>query len=254
MRTIGIAAIVVGLALAPGGRLRADEQAEGVALIDKAIKAMGGQDRLTKFQGQTWKAKGSFQEGGAEITFTSDISVQGEDKYRWDLEVTVQGRSVTGNLVINGAKGWMKEGNSGTTQEIPKEFMPVLKEDFQAVRLAQRLLALKAKGVRLAPLGELKIGGRPALGVKATRKGFNDIDLYFDKETLLPVKAEIRLKEFKESMEVVHEFIFGDCKEVKGIKQFTKLKVKRDGKKLLEMELSDIDPQEKLDDAVFDKP
>ena len=60
-----------------------------------------------------------------------------------------------------------------------------------------------------------------------TRKGFPDADLFFDKETNLPVKLETRFKETKDTLEVTHVLTFGEYKEIDGVKYFTRLKLHR---------------------------
>ena len=54
--------------------------------------------------------------------------------------------------------------------------------------------------------------------------------------------------------EVTEETFFEDYKEVQGVKQATKLTVKRDGKLYLEGEMSDYQYSETLDASVFAKP
>jgi hypothetical protein len=124
----------------------------------------------------------------------------------------------------------------------------------RCVRLAANPALLRQPGIKLAPLGELKIGDRETVGLKVTQKGFPDIDLFFDKKTGLPYKTEIRQKEGKQGMEMPHAFIFDNYKEFGGVKQFTRAKFLRDDKSLAEIECSDFKPQEKLDDSLFAKP
>ena len=64
--------------------------------------------------------------------------------------------------------------------------------------------------------------------------------LYFDKETGLLVKTEVMVKdEFQKWKEVLDEAYFGDYKETGGQEDFTKLKIVRDGKTMIEATLSD---------------
>ena len=54
--------------------------------------------------------------------------------------------------------------------------------------------------------------------------------------------------------EMLHTFTFQDYKEDGGVKHFTKLKIVRDGKTLIESTLSDAKEAEKLDAKLFEKP
>ncbi|MCA1693366.1 MAG: hypothetical protein LC749_00795, partial [Actinobacteria bacterium] len=50
-------AALVAVSAATCGMARADEQ-EAKAVIDKAIKALGGEEKLVKAEAATWKAHG----------------------------------------------------------------------------------------------------------------------------------------------------------------------------------------------------
>jgi len=80
------------------------------------------------------------------------------------------------------------------------------------------------------------------------------MDLFFDKETNLPVKAEVRVKEHDGGDEMLHTFLFQDYKEEGGVKHFTKLTLHRGDKEAMVMELSEVKRLEKLDASLFDKP
>jgi len=162
------------------------------------------------------------------------------------------GRTNNAILVVTPEKIW--NGN-GTQQgrELPAAFA-FLRDAFRAIRLAQDLTALRDKDVTLSHLGEVKIDDRVAVGLKVVAKGQPDVDLFFDKETLLPARAEVRVLEPGDANETVYAFYFADYKEVDGVKLFGKLTLKRDDKTSLEMELSDFRPREALDEGTFDRP
>jgi hypothetical protein len=246
---------VVGVALAVcllPVAARAGDAEEARALLDRAVQAMGGAKALSQ-QGFTCKTKGTLEVGGQKIELSGEWSAQAMNRYRWELEVQVEGRSRNGLLILDGDKGWLK-GDTDKAQELPKEIGPFLRSEFRLVRLAQRLPGLTEKGVTLSPLGELKIDGKPALGLKVAQKGQPDVDLFFDKETLLPVRAEMRVKEPEGGEEKRHTFSFADYKDVGGVKQFTKVSLRRDDTPTIELELSDLKFHDALDDGVFAKP
>ena len=124
------------------------------------------------------------------------------------------------------------------------------------MRLAQHLTALTDPKYQLSSLGELKIGERLAVGIKVAEKDRPDLDLFFDKDTCLPLRIEVRIKEPAPlgGMEMTHAVYFEDYKDFDGLKHFTKLTLKRDDKSLIELELSEVKRQPKLDDSVFAKP
>jgi hypothetical protein len=239
-----------GVSAAPA---RADEDAAAKAVLAKALQAMGGETKLSKLQGVTFKVKGTLDIQGIQVDLSGEWSLQGLDRARWEVEATVMNRTETATLLLVGDKAWASSG--GRSREAPKEDAAMFRRALYGARLSLNPALLRDQTkLKLSPLGELKIGERETVGLKVAQKGFPDIDLFFDKKTGLPYKSEIRQKEGKDGMEVAHAFVFGDYKEFGGIKQFTRVKFLRDDKALLDLECSEIKPQEKLDDSLFARP
>ena len=231
---------------------RADEQAEGRKILDRAIAALGGADKLTKVDAVTWKSKGKVTAEGMTAEFQDEWTSSGLKRMKWKLDLQIMSQAISGVVVLDGDKGWANA--QGRTSDLPKEATTLLGKDLAAMRLAQQLTPLLDKKYQLSPLGELKIGERQAIGLKVTEKDQPDLDLYFDKETSLPLRVEVRLKEPGNSEETTHAFYFEEYKDFDGIKHFTKLTLKRDDKTLIEMKLSEVKREAKLDDSVFAKP
>jgi hypothetical protein len=233
---------------------RADDAADARAVLDRAVKAMGGKDKLARLQAVTWKGKGTVQIEAVKVSFTDELSALGLGRYNWQVAAEVNGRAIGLAIVFKGDKAWLKPENAAKAQDFPKQYVPLFRTDLRAVRLAQHLLPLTDKAYRLSHLGELKVGDRMAVGVKVSHKDWPDLDLLFDKETGLPVRAELRLKEGTDGPEVVHVLTFGAYKETDGVKHFTKVALRRDDKLTIEAEATEVSFPEKLDDSTFDKP
>jgi hypothetical protein len=244
------AVLAVGFALVVTGSVRADDAADARALVEKAIKAQGGQDKLEKFTGHTTKFKGTFHGMGQKLPMVGEVSTQGNDKIRVDIEVEAGGMKFRIVNVIAGDKGWNKIGEE--TMELDKDQIAEAKEQAHA-GWVQSLYPLKDKQFTLATVGEIKVDDRPALGVKVTSKGHRDVDLYFDKETGLLVKSVTQVKD-DGGQEVTEETFPSEYKEVQGTKQPMKFLVKRDGKLYIEGEASEVQLSEKLDASLFAKP
>src|SRR5262245_48112295 len=187
---------VLAVGLLAAGAARADDakmQKEMAAQVDKAIKAVGGAPKLKKFAACTWKVKATLAGGNKMGSMTMDGSVQGFDKGR--LEVTIEAGGGTRNalLVVNGDRGWLREGNE--VKKLPADITPAVRTYFHTLRLAQLLAPLKGKDYKLSSLGEVKIDDKPAVGVKATRKGYSEVDFFFDKKTHLLVKCQVQVNE-----------------------------------------------------------
>jgi len=245
------AVLALGLAVAVTGPARADDAADARVLVEKAVKAHGGQDKLDKFTGHTIKFKGQFHGMGQAIPMSGEISTQGSDKFRMDAEVEAGGMKFQFVSVVAGDKGWVKMGND--TKEMSKDELAEAREQAYAGWVGT-LAPLKDKQFTLATLGETKVNDRPALGVKVSSKGHRDVDLFFDKETGLIVKTETRVKVEGSDQEATEESFPTEYKDVQGTKQAIKFTVKRDSKLFVEGEATDYQLVEKLDASVFAKP
>jgi hypothetical protein len=250
MRHGKYAFLVAGLVLAATGQARADDDTAVRALVDKAVQAQGGQDKLAKLPAVMAKLKGTFHGLGVAAAFTGEFAAQGPDRSKFDIEGEAGGQKFRLVHVLHGDKGWVKFDDD--TEELDKEDLAAAREEAYGEWVAT-LVPLKDKAFRLAPLGEITIDKRPALGVTVSSKGHRDVNLYFDKATGLLVKTEARVKD-DGGQEMTEETFLDEYKEVQGTKQATKLTVKRDGKLYLECEVTEYQLAEKLDDSVFAKP
>ena len=248
MRTTVCVPLTACLLLAAGSA-RADDQGEARKVIDKAIQAAGGEAKLARLKGLTWKSKGDYHGMGAAIPYTASRAIEWPDRSRMELEFDAGGMKVTFVQVFNKDKGWRKLND--LTMELTPEEVQEAQEGLYAGRVAQ-LLPLKDKAHTLSLIGEAKVNEKPAMGVKVSSKGHRDVDLYFDKETGLLVKAEHQVKEM--GQEQKQETLYRDYKEVEGIKHPFKLTIKRDGQLYVEDEATEFKPVEKLDHALFNKP
>jgi hypothetical protein len=232
---------------------RADEEdtKAAQATLDRAITAMGGAKVLAP-RALSGTSRGTIEVLGMKNPVTNEWTVQGLDQVRWSSELTLNDKQTTIVLVVNGEKGWIK-GNNASAGELPKTQVAAFRQGMAALRVAESLLPLKEKGWKLSSLGELKIGERAAVGIKASRKGLPELDIYFDKASHLPVKAEMRIEETG-GMEAVYVAKFGAYKKVSGRQYFTKLTVHRDDKQVLEMERGEFKAKDKVDEATFAKP
>jgi hypothetical protein len=245
------AVLAFGVAVAVTAPARADDAADAQALVEKAIKAQGGRDKLDKFAGHITKFKGSFHGMGQAIPITGEISTQGKDKFRMDAEVEAGGMKFQFVTVYSGDKGWTKMGDK--TLDMDKDQLASAAEQTYAAWV-ESLTPLKDKQFTLSTTGETKVNDKPALGVKVTSKGHHDVDLYFDKETGLLVKRETQVKNEGADQEVTEETFPSEYKDVQGTKQAMKFTIKRDGKLYVEGEATEMQLVEKLDANLFAKP
>ncbi len=226
--------------------VRADDKDDIKAILEKAIKAHGGEEKLTKEKAVTMKIKGKFYGMGEEgIDYTLDVSIT-PTKKRIDLEAS----GFKFLQVFNGEKGWKKFGDD--VSDMDKDDIAEFKEQLYQDKVGTLVPLLKDKDFKLSSLGEAKIDKKPAVGIKVSSKDHRDIDLFFDKDTGLLVKTEATVKDM--GQEYKQESIMSDYKEFDGRKVPTKILINRDGKKFVDGETLEYKHHEKLEDNVFGKP
>jgi hypothetical protein len=243
--------VILGLCLAVTAR--ADEAADARALVERAVKAHGGGDRLDRDRASVQKAKGKYLGMGEAIPFTITVSFQRPDRLRVEMDLDFKGQNISVLQIIDHDKGWFSL--NGEVQEMPKVAIEIAHEQIQ-VREAVRLTPLlRDKAFKLSPLGEVRVGDRPAVGVHVERQGRRDVNLFFDKETGLLIKSESRARDvMNPDQEFTSEEVFEDFRKIDGALVPHKVTIKRDGKVFLESELTEIKGFDRLDDALFAKP
>jgi outer membrane lipoprotein-sorting protein len=235
-----------------GSARAADDDAK--AILAKAIKAHGGEEKLAKFQAGQSKAKGKINlPVVGESEYTEETSFMLPDKFRSNLELDVNGMKVKIITIANGDK--ISIDANGTEVPITDAIKKSLEEARYVMKVARLSNLLKDKAAELTALGEVKVEGKPAVGVRVTSKGHKDISMYFDKETHLLAKMEYRSVDAQSGKEVTEERIVLEYqkKDDNGFVLPKKVLVKRDGEKFTEADVSEAKYLEKLDDSVFNK-
>ncbi len=254
MRRLGYGLLLAGVQLAFVSGLRADDQSEAKPVLEKALKAVGGEKKVTALKTAACKIKMNATEGGQEIVIAVEAAWNGLDQYRLDADAQVAGRSEKMLMIVNKDKGWMQA--RGKTEDAPKEIPEAIKGAFYGIRMPQLLAMLKDPSYKLSPLGEDKVDNKPAVGLLVSHKDHKDVRLFFDKESGLPVKSEVTVNG-PNNMDATIECVYSEYKETEGLKQPAKvaMKVNVNGMTIdVKMEVSDLKTEEKADETLFAKP
>jgi len=226
-------------------RLGADDATAARDVIAKAIKAHGGQEKLTKLPAQSWKETGTFYGMGQEFPYVGMVWVHAPNRVKVEIENVY-------TVAIDGDRGWVNA--QGSIVDLPQDQVDESKEQQYGDWVAT-LVPLKDSEFKLSLIGDATVENKPAVGVRVSRKDHRDVNLYFDKETSLLVRSEKRVKVLEQGgEEVTQEATFGEFETVEGIKVPKKSVTKRDGKPYLDATRSEIARSEKLDDGLFAKP
>ena len=248
MRTQLVRYLSVALVLAGAGWASAQDEAK--AILDKAVKAHGGAEKLNSVKAQTSKAKGKLEILGG-LEFTQESAIQHPDKLREVVHLMVNGMNVDVTTVYNGKEGWINA--MGQTMPMEGAILEAVKDSIDSMALS-RLAFAGSKDLRLTLLGESKVNDKPAVGVKISREGHKDVNMYFDKGTGLLAKFEHRVKDAQTGQEVAEERIILEYQDADGMKVAKKVSVNRDEKKYMEAEVQEVKLSDKLDSSLFEKP
>ncbi len=240
---LGVAAVFFAMVSGPG---RADDQ-EVKSILDKAMKAMGGEEKLGKVEAFSWKSNGVVVFNGNENESKNDVTVKGLDHYRREFG----NDQFHGMVVVSGEKGWRKFGDNSNNLE--GDNLANEKRGIYLHVIPITLVPLRDKGFKVEAAGEEKVGNKPAAILKITGPDGKDFTLSFDKESGLPVKQVARVVGFQ-GQEHNQETTFADYKEFDGIKKATKIEVKRDGEKFQTFDLTEFKVLDKVEPEAFTEP
>jgi hypothetical protein len=238
---------VVGSATGPA---RADDQAVK-AVLDKAIKALGGEEKLARADTYVRKAKGTMTFNGNESKTTVEATTQGLEHFRSEFQGEFNGNTVRGVTVLDGDKGWRKFGDNkidldaaGVANEKRNVYLQVI---------PATLLPLTGKSFKVESAGEETINDKPAALLKVTGPDGKDFTIAFGKDTGLPVRVVARVIGFQ-GQEFTLETTYSDYREIDGIKRAMKIEVKRDGQTFVVQEVAEYKVLDKVDAQTFAEP
>lgn len=242
--TVAVACLVMARALPAQ-----DNKDEARTLLERAIKAHGGADKLTKLKAARIRTKGKIEILNG-LDFTQEIAFQMPDKLRETMEFEINGMQIKTESVFNGKKSSVLV--NGKRVPIADKIKDALK-DAKHVMQVSRLVTLRDKAYELSLLGEAQVNGKPALGLRIAKKGAKDVNLYFDKKTARIAKVETRTTDVMSGQEVTEERIIAEYQVKNGVPTAKRVVVRRDGKQFLEAEVLEVE-QSETSDADFTVP
>ena len=230
---------------------KAASDAAPAAVIDKAVEALGGKDKLAAIKAATWTSKGTITIGGTDAPFTAKLAFAGHDRRRVEFETDFGGNAIKGVVVVNGDKGW-RQMNSNTEELAGNDLANEQRNGWREWTAADVLL-LKSPPFKTEPAPGADVNGKPAVAVKVTGPHGAPFTLYFDKATGLPVRQTATVTTFT-GEEAAEEVTYSDYKDFDGMKKATKVETKHNGERLLIAEVTAFKVIEKPEPGTFDKP
>ena len=225
------------------------------AIVQKAIDAMGGEQKLAAYKTTISKGTCTFYGNGRGINCTGEWIEQLPEKLKASYVMDVGSRKMTRVEVLTKQAGWTVMG--GRTRAVPAEHLVDVHEGLEALYASTLLFPLKGPAYQLSYAGESKIDSRAAVGIKVSRKlegqGHREFTLYFDKEHGYLVDLQIRVKGM-DGHEVDQHTSYSGYHDFDGVRSYSKSVTKREGKIFLETAITEFKTPEQLPPHTFDKP
>jgi hypothetical protein len=222
------------------------------AIIEKAIKAQGGEALYTREPPTFYLAKGKLYTGPEPVNYVDQLSTQA-NRFKRVMQVEVtRGLDLKMVWVFDGQKGWFSDFG-GKTEVVTGKDLDAMKEEVYLGH-AGRLVCLRREEFELSALPETKVNGKPAVGVHVVSKGHHDINLYFDKDSGLLAKLECQVMDVSTKQIVNEERIVLSYQMVNGIQVAKRVQVNRNGQRFAEFEFREFRFPDKFDDGIFSRP
>lgn len=227
-------------------------QGDPKAIVETAIAAHGGEAKIARLNRVHSKAEGTIDAlpGQPPVPFVGE-------NWRWDgnskmtVTMRVQGVKVSVTDAVQGDTQWRQL--FGKTQDLAKEEVAEIQESRHVDKIA-KLGFLKDDTVELVSLPESKFADKAAAGVLVKSKGHKDVKLYFDKENGLLVKVEHISLDLLSGKEVLQELVLSDYQDKDGLKYAMQSTLLRDGKKIMDGKVTELELVDKMDQAIFARP
>jgi hypothetical protein len=205
--------LLLGLLFVGGTLFGAEEEPR--TLIERAIKAQGGEELLRSQNAVLMKLKGKVTDAapGITIELTCESYHQADGKERMSIQFNAGGAPFEASHVFTGEEAWMKI--NGVTEKLSDVDVKAFKASAHQERVTMLWPLLRDKSFSFQTLPERKIHDRPALGIKVLAKDRPDVDLYFDKQTGLLCSYRYKAPEIKgDGKEIEHETTLSDYREL----------------------------------------
>ena len=223
------------------------------AIVEKAIKALGGPQQVARLRKMRVSAEGTMTllPGKPAVNFTIHDVWDMPRKYKSTLVTELDGRKIRQTLCLDGKAGWIRL--NGVTRDHPRESLEEMREQKYAEDL-DRLGFLNIRGLKLSRAGESKVLGRPASVVLVQVPGHRDVRLHFDQKSGLLVQRSHPVEDPATRGIITQDVVFSDYRDFEGLKHYGRVRVDRAGARLLDARIVRVLPLTLVDSRVFERP
>jgi hypothetical protein len=249
MRTVASLCLILFLAPVALSQPAALEPPQDI--LARAVQAHGGAERLSKARSDRVKIRGTLFVSGKEAPFTGEVTVALPSRFRNVLTVNNGGRDFILIQVLNGERAWVAV--DGQPQKPDPAAVAEMRDAFYVQQIVRLAPLVGDRRFTLKTLPDVQVGTRTAAVIRVQAAGRKDLTLSFDRATGLLCKTEYVISDGA-GKEQKQEVFYGDYRDVGGYIRPLKMAVYRDGKKIMDAELTDVHYLDRVDDADFNGP
>ena len=223
-------------------------EAAARAILDAALAAKGGADKLSAVKTLTWKGKATLNLPNGKVPAQVEKRYMSPDKLRLDMVIEMGGAKMSITTALAGDTGWAQEKrpDGARTIEFPASEVAAGKaqiwrdQDFV-------LLRHREKGATVAPLDDVELDGVKHHAIRVTAPDGKAVVLLIDKKSKRLVGMTY------EEQGVSAEERFGDYKNVDGV-QVAQSRKTKSAQVDLDTTVTEIKVNAPMDAAIFKKP
>src|SRR5438128_7912357 len=124
MRNLLIGFLMCTLTVLSGSRALARDDLQ--AVIDKAIKAHGGADKLKSMKGVQTQTQGAIDIAGMTIKFNQEATALLSGKLKEVMKMNVMNMDISVTTVFDGTQGWINA--NGKTMDMDEKILAAMKD------------------------------------------------------------------------------------------------------------------------------
>lgn len=187
------------------------------AVVERAIKALGGEELLMTQAASRMVAKGQLKiaSGGimAEASMSCEVMRQIDGKVRTTNVMKLNDNVIEMVELTDGEQAWRKT-NGGNWVKLEDKDRVTVANSVHQERVLSLVPLLKDKGFNLTMAESVKVNDRPAVGVKVAFKDKPDAIIYFDQQTGYPCRYGMAIKVPGMDKDLAMTVIMSDYREV----------------------------------------
>jgi zinc protease len=223
-------------------------EAAARAILDAALAAKGGADKLAAVKTLSWKGKATLNLPNGKVPAQVEKRYLAPDKLRLDMVIEMGGAKMSITTALAGDTGWAQEKRPDGTRTIEFPASEVAAGKAQIWRDQDFvLLRHREKGTSVAPLDDVELDGVKHHAIRVTAPDGKSVVLLIDKKSKRLVGMTY------EEQGVSAEERFGDYKNVDGV-QVAQSRKTKSAQVDLDTKVTEIKVNGAIDAGLFKKP